>query len=99
MRQRSAARPAGVSTLAVTASIDGLDGWGRLLGYLDDLAEVEAATVRRFSREEARLNLQIRGDVERLQAALGEGGWFLDEDDAAGWRLRRGGAPNGTSTL
>ncbi len=97
--RRRATVPAGrPEPLVVSATVQGLDSWGRLLGLLDGLAEVESAVVREFSRERAVFDLRVRGGAEGLQPALGRAGWRLQQGQD-GWQLVQGTAAATPSPL
>ena len=97
-RERRGAAAGARRALVVTAVVEGLDGWGRLLRLLDGLSPIRSTEVRLFSRGEAELELRVAGDVEELRRRLGEAGWTLSGGEGERWRLEPGGV-GGTSTL
>jgi hypothetical protein len=97
-RERRVAAAGPRRSLVVTAVVEGLDGWGRLLRLLDGLGPIRSTEVRLFSRGEAELELRVAGDVEELRRRLGEAGWTLSGGEGERWRLEPGGV-GGMSTL
>ncbi len=89
--------PAGPrQTMVVIAPVEDLAAWGRLLAEIEGLAEVERTSVRRLTRREATLDLEVAGGIDRLRQSLGRFGWNLIDDENDRWRLQRGGQPAGT---
>jgi hypothetical protein len=77
--------------LVVIAPVEDLVSWGQLLGQIEALVEVESASVRRLTRREATLDLQVAGGIDRLRESLGRSGWNLTDNEGNRWRLQRGG--------
>jgi len=98
-RDRSVASRGPTEAVVLNAPVSDVSGWGRLLGMLNALAEVEDTDVRRFSQDGATLELRVVGGVERLRDRLGEQGWRLENTGDGILRLERGAAPSGTPTL
>ncbi|MFW5678997.1 MAG: DUF2066 domain-containing protein [Pseudomonadota bacterium] len=93
VRERSTVPGGPRETLVVLAPVGDASGWGRLRRDLEGLVEVEASSVRRLTRREAMLALDIAGGTERLQASLARIGWRLVQDEGEGpWRLVPGSA-------
>lgn len=98
-REQRVAAGRATEALVVTAAVDGIDGWGRLMRLLDRIREVERAQVRTFSHREATLELEVAGGAERLRSVLGEQGWRLRAGESGRWQLEPGAAPGGTAPL
>jgi hypothetical protein len=98
-RERRAVTGGPREALLITTAVDGLDGWGRVLRLLDGLAEVERTDVRRFTQEEALLELRVAGGRERLEESLDRRGWRLTDRRGDGLRLEPGTSADGSSTL
>jgi hypothetical protein len=79
-----------VSTLQALVPLADLTGWIQIKQALEATPEIRAVTVKRFSRQEAGLQLDYVGDLERLRSALQMRAIVMDQE-MDGWRLRRAG--------
>lgn len=79
-----------VSTLPVLVPLADLTGWIQIKQALEATPEIRTVTVKRFSRQEAGLQLDYVGDLERLRSALQTRAIVMDQE-MDGWRLRRAG--------
>jgi len=81
-----------VGHLSVAVPIDSLAGWNAVKARLGTVPNVARTNVITMTRNAANVDLEFRGEIPQLQAALGEQGLSLEQSGSGVWMLTEGNA-------
>lgn len=74
--------------ISVTVPLRDLADWTKVQQRLSEVAVVGETALRRFSRNQAELDMTYFGDPDQLQMALRQSSLTLEEAERENWRLR-----------